>query len=95
MSVRVLREEIVDHGDQEVFEAETWGELYLMPRNAQEVYAIFGHFRRTENSTLLYTCVVVREEDEIDEKCLQIYDSMYLDDLTALREGNVEIYEYR
>jgi len=90
MAVKVLREEIVDHDNQEIFEVETWGELHLMPRNVLEVYAIFGHFQRTENSTLLYTCWVIRE-DETDEELFQVYDSMYVDDLTALREGNIGV----
>jgi hypothetical protein len=85
MATKILREEIVKViGGTEQFEAETWGELKFMPRNAQSVFAIFGMFERTSHGTLLYT--LGSEEMDIDS-----LDSHYLDDLRALREGRVEI----
>jgi len=81
---KVLREEILRRGDIEQFEVETWGELGLLPRNANHVAAAFGHFERTSARTLLYTTDA--EGVDINE-C----DSCYLDDLRALRAGNVNI----
>jgi hypothetical protein len=99
MTVKVLREEIVDTGANGLqFEAETYGELRLLPRNAEKVFAIFGVFERTGNGTLLYTSAVLDDwqNDYRDERhLLNSMDSEYLDDLVALRTGNVEIVERR
>jgi len=88
--VKVLREEIVEvPGGGLQFEVETWGELHYMPRQAHSVFAIFGMFERTGESTLLY---ILGADEDSDVNSL---DSMYLDDLCRLREGNVTIFEYR
>ena len=82
--IKVLREEILRTDTGEQFEVETRGELGLLPRRANHVAAIFGHFERTPSRTLLYTTDA--EGVDINE-C----DSCYLDDLRALRDGNVSV----
>ena len=88
MAVRIIREEIIRIDDCEDFQVETYGELHLMPRTAQTVIAIFGYFERTPNGHLLYSM----SADELD---INACDSHYLDDLNALRNGNIEIVESR
>jgi len=88
MAIQVLREEIVMTADGEQFEVETRGELNLMPRAAQTVFADFGMFERTSERTVLYT-MGCEEMDIIS--C----DSHYLDDLKRLHTGNVEIIDRR
>ena len=85
MTTKILRDEIVAaNGGQ--LEIETRGELYLMPRNAQSVFAHFGMFERTDHSTLFYS---VGTGDDFDAR------DLYIDDLAALRAGNVGICEKR
>ena len=96
MAVKILREEIVEIHNGLQFEVETKGELKLMPRNARMVFAAFGAFERTDQSTLLYTaCVVENWEQDYTDKddLLNSMDSEYLDDLNMLRSGNIEIIE--
>ena len=88
MAIKVLREEITEENGGQ-FEVETWGELHLLPRNAQSVFAIFGMFERTPSGTLLYTLGADEDSD------INALDSMYMDDLAALRNGNIEIFEKR
>ncbi len=93
--VQIFREEIVDYGTCEYFEIETWGQLKFMPQKALSVIAHFGSFSRTTEGTLLYQDFVIRDENESEAELLNGYDSMYLDDLNALKSGNVEIVEWR
>ena len=98
MTVKVLREEIVDLAGTEYFEVETWGELKYMPKNAKSVRAIFGNFERTDQSTLLYSSYVLDDWQAVYESKQDLIGSMdseYLDDLRALREGRVGITERR
>ena len=86
MSAKIYREEIIATEDGDQFEVETWGELHLLPRNAQSAFAIFGLFERTSDGHLLYS---MSAEDMDIGAC----DSHYLDDLRALKAGNIEIVE--
>ena len=94
MAVKVLREEIVDYGDEELFEIETWGELKYMPRGVGEVTAIFGGFKRTDHGTLLYQTSVYRDMGQTEAQLLNSLDSEYLDDFNRLKSGQVEIEEW-
>ena len=86
MAAKVIREEIIRIGDQEEFQVETRGELHLMPHQAHSVFAVFGAFERTARSTLLYS--MGAEGMDIDA-C----DTHYLDDLAALKCGNIQIMD--
>ena len=88
MAIKVLREEIIIAAGGEQFEVETRGELHLLPRTAQSAFAIFGTFERTQDGTLFYS--TGSEGEDIDS-----LDSMYLDDLRALKRGNFEIVDRR
>lgn len=88
MASTIYREEIIRTRDGEQFEVESRGELRHMPTNARSVWAVFGMFERTPESTLLYTL----DADGID---IGHCDSLYLDDLAALRAGRVQIADRR
>jgi hypothetical protein len=77
MAVRTIREELINEQGHEYYHHETRGLLKFMPRNAQSVWVIFGMFGRTGTGSLLYTM-----DSDGDH---------YLDDLNALKQGNLDI----
>ena len=86
MATTTYREEIIKANSGEEYQVETRGHLQHMPATAQSVFAHFGQFERTGNGTLLYSASA-EEEDIVS------LNTMYLDDLAALKDGNFQIVD--
>ncbi len=70
------------------FEVEFYGLIHKMKKQVARPH--YGLFEKTGNRTILYSATVWVDQSG---KIYHSYEDEFIDDLTALKEGNVDHYD--
>lgn len=83
--IKTIRQELTETAQGYDYRHEVYGLLQFLPRTAASAFAIFGMFERKDGYTL-YT---------MDSAGMSLSEchSHYLDDLAALRRGQIQIVD--